>query len=224
MDPIKVTFFGDSICVGQGISIYRGWVTRLAQRLAEAEARLGAEVLVTNASVNGRTTRQALEDMPYGVQSHGVDVLIVQFGMNDCNRWATDRGLSRVSLGAFVANIREIVDRGFRFGASRIILNSNHPTSRTSEPMPGGDATYEDENRRYSEALHDLAGSLDSRVAFQHVHRKLTSAWTTGGRKVADFLLADGLHLNADGHDSYLELMHPVLVSAVSGVVAERSR
>jgi acyl-CoA thioesterase-1 len=224
MDPIKVTFFGDSICVGQGISIYRGWVTRLAQRLAEAESRLGAEVLVTNASVNGRTSRQALEDMPYGVQSHGVDVLIVQFGMNDCNRWATDRGLSRVSLGAFVANIREIVERGFRFGASRIILNSNHPTSRTTDPMPGGDATYEDENRRYSEALHELAGSLDPRVSFQHIHREFSARWSEHGRTVADFLLPDGLHLNADGHDSYLARMHPVVESAVSSIAAMRSR
>lgn len=224
MEPIKVTFFGDSICVGQGISIYRGWVTRLAQRLAEAESRLGVEVLVTNASVNGRTTRQALEEMPYGVQSHGVDVLIVQFGMNDCNRWATDRGLPRVSLDAFVANIREIVDRGFRFGASRIILNSNHPTSRTSERMPGVGATYEDENCRYSRALRELSATLDPRVSFQHIHEEFSSLWTEGGRQVADFLLADGLHLNADGHDSYLARMYPVVESAVAGVAAQRVR
>ena len=27
---IRVFFFGDSICFGQGVSIHRGWVTRIA--------------------------------------------------------------------------------------------------------------------------------------------------------------------------------------------------
>ena len=29
--PVKVTFFGDSTCVGQGVSIYQGWVTKIAK-------------------------------------------------------------------------------------------------------------------------------------------------------------------------------------------------
>lgn len=222
MDPIKVTFFGDSICVGQGISLYRGWVTQLAQRLAQQEQRFGQEVLVTNSSVNGRTTRQALEDMPYCVQSFGVDLLIVQFGMNDCNRWVTDRGLSRVSLKAFIANIEEIIDRGFRFGASRIILNSNHPTTRTNSNLPNSQHTYEQENARYSEALNLLSKRLDNRVLFQHIHREFSTTWNEGAVSVADFLLPDGLHLNANGHDSYFSYMYPAVESAIDCIVAKK--
>src|SRR6185437_14172947 len=100
---VRVTFFGDSICVGQGVSIYRGWVTRLAEEL-DTHCNVRAKLIVTNASVNGRTTRQALEDMPYNVQGHGVDLIVIQFGLNDCNYWLTDRGNPRVSLEAFKAN------------------------------------------------------------------------------------------------------------------------
>ena len=61
VSPIKVTFFGDSTCVGQGVSLYLGWVTRVAQSLDEVSRKIGREIVVSNQSVNGRTTRQALE-------------------------------------------------------------------------------------------------------------------------------------------------------------------
>ena len=121
--PVRVIFFGDSVCVGQGVSLYHGWVTRTAQLLDELSQAAGREVIVINASINGNTTRQALERMPYDVQSHGADVMIVQFGLNDCNHWLTDHGLPRVSTDAYAANLKEIVRRGRRFGAHTVFLN-----------------------------------------------------------------------------------------------------
>ena len=85
--------------------MYQGWVTRVAGQLEDLANETGREIVVANASVNGTTTRQALERMGYEVQSHGVDVLIVQFGMNDCNFWETDRGLPRVSPEAFAGRL-----------------------------------------------------------------------------------------------------------------------
>ncbi|MGI9435514.1 MAG: SGNH/GDSL hydrolase family protein [Geminicoccaceae bacterium] len=167
--PIRVTFFGDSTCVGQGVSIYKGWVPQIAKALDEAAIGMGREILVTNASVNGRTTRQALEDMPYHVQGHGADIIVVQFGLNDCNHWATDRGLPRVSLPAFVANLREIIARAERFGAFRVLLNNNHSTSRDVEIMPHTEMTYEASNRRYNQAIRVLANDVSDRVRFQDI-------------------------------------------------------
>jgi len=82
---LKLTFFGDSICVGQGVSIYRDWITRIAESLDSYVRGKGFDVLVKNSSVSGRTARQVLEDMPYHIQSSGVDLLVIQFGLNDCN-------------------------------------------------------------------------------------------------------------------------------------------
>lgn len=211
----RITFFGDSIFAGQGVSIYRGWVTQIAQFVDEYGATTGQDLLVTNSSINGRTTRQALEDMPYSVQSHGVDILVVQFGLNDCNYWATDNGLPRVSMGAFVENLKEIVARGKKFGAQKILVNNNHPTSRSQKIFPGTSITYEDSNRAYSQAIADMAKELGPDIQFQDVYTHFNSLTENTNLSIDQFLLADGLHLNQAGHDAYYELMRPVILSAI---------
>src|SRR5579863_6684640 len=107
----RIIFFGDSIFVGQGVSPNQTFVTRLA---ADGETVYGTGVdapAVYNCSVNGQTSRQALERIGFDVQSRGVDLMVLQLGLNDCNYWVTDRGLPRVSERGFVANLREIIDR-----------------------------------------------------------------------------------------------------------------
>lgn len=215
MPPVRISFFGDSICVGQGVSIYNGWVTKVAQFFDEYGALKGKEFLITNASVNGRTTRQALEDMPYHVQAHGVDILVIQFGLNDCNYWASDQGLPRVSIGAFRENLREIVQRGFNSGARRVLLNNNHPTSRTLALMQGTQKTYEESNREYSDEVRKLASSLGRGVYFQDVYDYFTRLTRESGRPIDDYLLQDGLHLSVAGHEAYYELMRPIILQAV---------
>ncbi|MGH8193721.1 MAG: SGNH/GDSL hydrolase family protein [Woeseiaceae bacterium] len=214
LPPIRVTFFGDSICVGQGVSIYQGWVTRIAKDLDDYGTEIGRGILVTNASFNGRTTRQALEDMPYSVQSHGVDICLVQFGLNDCNHWLTDKGLPRVSRGAFSENLREIVSRAIHFGAFRIMLNTNHPTDLDREVMPGAVITYEASNRNYNEAIRALAPELDPRVRLQDIEdcfRRRIAA----GTPIETLLLPDGLHLSEQGHRLYFDLVRPAIRAAV---------
>jgi acyl-CoA thioesterase I len=219
---IKVTFFGDSTCVGQGVSIYQGWVTKIAKYFDEYGQKLNRDILVSNSSINGRTSRQALEDMPYHIQSQGVDILVVQFGLNDCNYWATDRGLPRVSLAGFVENIREIISRGERFGAHRILLNNNHPTSRDKAIMAGTTMTYEAANASYNAAIRKLAADLPPFVRFQDVE-SFFKANINEQQPVEKFLLSDGLHPSAAGHEQYFRLMCPIIQNAVDAVLLAKS-
>lgn len=212
--PIRVTFLGDSVCVGQGVSIWRGWVTRIAQDLDQLAQEIGREILVTNASVNGRTTRQALEDMPYSVQSPGVDILLVQFGLNDCNHWQSDRGVPRVSAKAFAANLEEIVTRGLSFGAHTVFLNNNHPTTRVRDILPDTAITYEDSNRRYNAIVRELGAALGPSVIFTDIERRFCER-IDGGADPASFVIADGLHLSVAGHEVYFEVMSPIIRRAV---------
>lgn len=206
-DPLRITFFGDSICVGQGVSIYNGWVTRIAGRLERIAEDRNREIVVTNASVNGNTTRQALERMPYDVQSHGVDILIVQFGMNDCNYWQTDRGLPRVSPRGFAANLAEIMDRGRAFGASRIFLHNNHPTTRDREQLPGAPKSYEESNREYNAIVRQVAAEAADDVVFIDIEASFWEIAADDRQLLASLLLADGLHLSRKGHDVYFEVV-----------------
>lgn len=208
----KVTFFGDSICVGQGVAIHDGWVTRISRDLANLGKRLGIPILTTNASVNGDTTRQALERMPYHVQSHGIDLLIVQFGMNDCNCWRSDRGLPRVSPEAFKANLEEIIDRGLMFGARQVVLHTNHTTTRTVENLPGRQETYQARNEAYNHIIRQVASTHPETILVD-MEAAFLKAVQNGTAKVQDLVLEDGLHLSLQGHDLAYQIAAPVVLA-----------
>ena len=161
---VRIFFFGDSICFGQGVPPHRVWVTRLAQTMEERLHRR-AELVTQNPSVNGNTTRMALERIAYDLQSHEPHVVFIQFGMNDCNGWETDRGHPRVSPDAFGANLSEIIDRARRFGAKQIILGTNHPTTRTVAHLPYVSHTYDEANRAYNEITRRVASTKQTLLA-----------------------------------------------------------
>ena len=92
------------------------WTALLRERLTDLEI---THVLFSVGAVSGDTTRQGLERFPTEVQSERPDVITIQFGLNDCNRWQTDGGLPRVSELAFEANLLEMVGRARRFGTAR---------------------------------------------------------------------------------------------------------
>lgn len=217
--PLRVVFFGDSICVGQGVSIHSGWVTRISSRLAELSERIGREIVIINASVNGNTTRQALERMPYDVQSHSVDVLIVQFGMNDCNIWQTDHGNPRVSPKAFAANLEEIIDRGITFGALAVLLHTNHPSGRDRKQMPFSKVTYEQQNRKYNEIIRAVARRKSERVKLIDIEEYFRQHISAMSKPLGSLLLDDLLHLSVRGHDIYYRSVLPRLEQAVMTLV-----
>lgn len=216
---LRTTFFGDSICVGQGVSIHSGWVTRIAAMLDEMVAKSGREIVVTNASVNGNTTRQALERMPYDVQSQGVDVLIIQFGMNDCNYWKTDKGLPRVSPDAFKANLHEIITRGQKFGAKHIFLHTNHPTTRNKINFPDSNITYEESNKEYNSIIRSVAYERCGEIHFTDIESLIIESTGGGNELIAKTLLKDELHLSKYGHDLYFKFVSKKISSIVNEIL-----
>lgn len=208
-DEISLYMFGDSITVGQLVSPHRTWAVMLSQYLSDRLAP--RRFLLNNASINGNTTRQGLERMPYDVQSHRPNYVLTQFGMNDCNYWQTDAGLPRVSLPAFIANMQEIIGRALNFGARRVMVMTTHPTTRTT-PFPWADVSYQESNARYAEAIREAVRGMksdavlliDIEAAF---HRRIAA----GEAKLEDLLLKDELHLSEAGHVAYFDELRPVL-------------
>jgi lysophospholipase L1-like esterase len=212
---ILIFFFGDSVCFGQGVPPHLTWVTRSSQALDERFSSR-ADIFTQNPSVNGNTTRMALERMPYDVQSHTPDVLYVQFGLNDCNGWETDKGLPRVSRDAFAANLAEIVDRGRIFGAKQVILGTNHPTTRTAR-LPYVDHTYEQANGAYNAIIRQVAKTKGTLLA--DAEATFNEAVNTGEARYPDLVLGDQLHLSRIGHDLYLRNRLPILSQAVEAII-----
>lgn len=212
VEPLRVVFFGDSICFGQLVSPHLGWVTRISAELATLRGGEARAVRVTNTSINGNTTRMALERMPFDVQSHGVDLCIVQFGLNDCNHWQTDFGLPRVSPAAFTANLAEVVERARRSGARRIVLHTNHPTTRTRDELLGTGRTYQQWNEVYNELIRAVAQDSGGDVVLNDIAEAWDSRIAAGQFELAKLLLDDGLHLSEAGHGLYFDLVGPVVV------------
>lgn len=212
-DPFKVLFFGDSTCVGQGVSIYDGWVTKIARGFKGVKSRDGRDVCVINSSVNGRTSRQALEDMPYHIQTQKAEVVIVQFGLNDCNHWDTDHGLPRVSLDAFTANMKEIVERLMHFSSESIFINTNHPTSRNHKKFLNASLTFEDANKKYNQALRREFQSFHENVELIDIEKYFESE--VSSKNLNEFLLSDGLHLSELGHQLYFDATFEIIARSV---------
>lgn len=198
---------GDSICYGQLVSPHRTWVSRLAELLSSL---LNGLVLVQNASINGNTTRQALERMAYDITAHSPNYLLVQFGMNDCNYWETDLGVPRVSKAAFSANLLEIAERALIAGAKHIFFNTNHPSLKGAfHHLP--EKTHFASNREYNEIIRVTYRSMVASkmpVTLIDVER----AWNErlhgeNAQKLEDLLLEDGIHLSLQGHDLYFEIV-----------------
>jgi acyl-CoA thioesterase I len=216
---IRIIFFGDSICFGQGISIHNGWITMISSSLERLAEKLGLDITVINAGVNGNTTRLALERMPYDVQTHHPDILLVQFGMNDCNYWASDLSLPRVSPNAFIENLREIFLRGAVFGASKIFINTNHPSTRNIDHFPGLEITYQDSNSYYNSLIRELSMQSNKEIELNDVELTFNELIKSNKLDLQDALFDDGIHLSKIGHQLYYELIYPKIEKAVYDLV-----
>ncbi|MCI8674190.1 MAG: hypothetical protein HFI89_12020 [Lachnospiraceae bacterium] len=209
---INIYFFGDSISFGQGISIEKNWVTKIGNLLNDG----GQKVLIQNPSVNGNTTRMALERMPFDIQSHAVDFLIVTFGLNDCNYWLTDKGVPRVSPQGFEVNMKEIINRAFTFGVREVIVHTNHPSPR-KDLMSGTDITYNQSNELYNAVIRKVASDC-KKVRFVDIYKTMMKLVELGCRTISDFTQEDGIHLSETGNDIYYKEIGNLLKSMVSEI------
>lgn len=186
---MRVVCIGDSITFGQHIHRDLAWTSLLQEWNPELE--------IINRGICGDTTRTGLERFPRDVQEFDPEIVILQFGFNDCNRWDTDRGLPRVSKLAFQANLSEMVARARNFGAREVILLSLHKTLR---PM-----AYESGCAAYSKSIRFVAQMMGA--TFVDI-RKVFYSYTFAG---LDDLLLDGLHLSEEGNRVYAKALQPAL-------------
>src|SRR5215471_3369660 len=107
--PIAVTLvhMGDSITFGQHLDPTYRWTTLVYDWLDKIYRSTSVHIRSLNRGISGETTRMGLERFPQDVQNMLPDVMTLQFGLNDCNCWVTDKGLPRVSPTAFRANLVE---------------------------------------------------------------------------------------------------------------------
>ena len=213
---VTMVHLGDSITVGQYIDESDRWTDLVAQRLNRKYENTPVCLASLNKGVSGETTRMALERFGNDVQAVAPDIMTLQFGLNDCNCWLTDRGLPRVSEDGFRANLKEMIRRARHFGASHVIVADNHSTTRL-KPMPSGEP-YEEANARYSRITEEVAEGTDA--IFCGVRKRFERFSL---KELSKLLLPfpDQLHLSVTGNQVYADLIGPVIEQAVEDIVQE---
>lgn len=218
MSEFRVCFFGDSISFGQDESMCDTWVCEIARKLKIFGNERGVKIIVQNPSINGNTTRMALERMAHDVTSRKVDVLVVQFGLNDCNYWDTDMGNPRVSRNSFEANLEEIIIRATTIcGVKKIILNTNHISNKNIQ-IKNTDITYQESNEAYNGIIRKVADAYEDVVILNDIEAYQKEEFET---KSLDYswILADGIHLSTKGHEFYARKTWTIIEAAVSKLV-----
>ncbi len=213
----KFYLFGDSICFGQLVNAHKTWAVNLSLELNKLNISK-VPFVVQNAGVNGNTTRQALLRMHYDVLSHQPGFLMIQFGMNDCNYWADDIDLPRVSPKSFKANLEEMVDRGRAAGVSHIFLNTNHPSSK-GEVSHKSIISYDRSNSEYNQFIRDAHKEMvinSQPVTLIDMEKNFKSHVATSSKtKLDELLLEDGIHLSEEGHEVYKKYLIPIVIEKV---------
>lgn len=179
---MRVVAFGDSVTFGQHLDPEHAWPAVLARETGWQ---------VVNRGVCGDTTRLALERFARDVPPFEPDVVVIQFGLNDCNRWKDGQGLPRVTLPAFRANLEELVARAMLTRGAIPVLVSLTPCTSSSLSSP---VVYADQVRRVAR-----------------------ECWVPLYRPDLDEAhLLDHVHLNADGQERFANGIRETLCRASS--------
>ena len=214
---VTVVFMGDSITEGQYVHPPHRWVDIVSGEVMKSYLNSPLNFVFLTKGISGETTRQGLERFPSDVQVHTPDLVTIQFGLNDCNCWATDFGLPRVSEAAYRANLIEMIERSRRFGAEKIVLSNNHSTLR-QKPLLNG-RTLEEQRKLYNAIVSDVAREAD--VQFCDIDSEFAGL---SRRELENELLPypDWLHLSHSGHERYARKILPYVASGLQEIAKAR--
>ena len=183
---LNILFIGDSITNGEFLfnEDEQFW-SLIHDRLLRENIRDNINVLAF--CENGWTTRLALVDKEWQTAMRWKpEIAIIQFGLNDCNRWETDGNVQRVNIFSFKHNLIEMIQRLRSAGCEKIFLLNIHRCNKGED--------YEQDAFAYSCWLEKV--TVSEEVGLIDVRSRIDTQ---------AHLLPDGIHLNRQGHIKYAD-------------------
>lgn len=122
----KILIFGDSLSAAYGIGEDEGWVTLLADRLAQENS----ELEVVNGSVSGETTTGGRARLPSLLERYNPAFVLIELGGND--------GLRGLPLSLMRENLIDMIQLSQTSGATVLIAGMQIPPNygpRYTEPF-----------------------------------------------------------------------------------------
>lgn len=191
-EPVTVAALGDSLTQGYGLAPAQGFVPQLQAWL---DAR-GADVVVRNAGVSGDTSQGGLARVGWTL-TPDVDAMIVALGGNDMLR-GVDPAVVRANLAGILQAAQGADVRVLLVGVEGL---SNYGADYKAE----FDAVFPELAAEFGVAYvaRFLAGVKEAVAA---------------GRPMAELILPDGLHPNADGVALNVEVLGPAVLELIARV------
>lgn len=180
-----VAFLGDSISAGLHLPGDQAFPAVLARKLSQA----GAPFKLVNAGVSGDTSAGGLRRVDW-LLKQGPAVVVVELGGND--------GLRGQPVQQVESNLRAIIDRVRKAGATPVLLGMRLPPSYGAQYAESFDELYP-----------RLAQELD--VVF-------VPFFMEGVAGVPGLNLPDGMHPTAQGHVKLAERVQPALEQVLRGL------
>ena len=183
------TNHADVVCLGDSIT-RRGYPESLEKILG---------VSVSNAGVNGNTTRQALARLQRDVLSRKPKVVVLFFGANDSR---LDAPKTQVSVGEYTTNLTKIVEQCQAIGA-KVVLGTMPPIVPEPyfgrHPKENYDAVggFEKHIDTYYQAALKVARDTKATSLDLHVLLQKTPQWVS----------EDGVHPTAEGNEIIAKLV-----------------
>jgi acyl-CoA thioesterase-1 len=113
--PQTILVLGDSLSAAHGIAQNQGWVTLLAERMAQKTPPWK----VINASISGETTSGGLTRLPALLAAHRPRWVLVELGAND--------GLRGLPLKIMRQNLQRMIELSQQSGAKVVLIGMMLP-------------------------------------------------------------------------------------------------
>ncbi|MDA1192318.1 MAG: SGNH/GDSL hydrolase family protein [Candidatus Poribacteria bacterium] len=198
MNPFTIVAFGDSITHAADKADNQKWTHLLEQRLEKD----GHACSVVNSGIGGHTTAQGLSRIDADVFAHHPNVVVIEFGFNDCN--IVEGGNPRTKLDTFRENQIRIGESVREKTGAKIAYIANHPTLIFDVRANGH--SYEWNSRRYNVVTREIAAQLDAPLLDLH------ALYGRNGVPLGSLLSQDKIHLSQAGEVEYAQLVGDFLI------------
>lgn len=206
-----ILVFGDSITYGAW-DIEGGWVQRLRKYVDEKHIKNnygdGTYVLIYNLGVSGGKSLDTLERFENETKArkgrHGEEVIILfDLGINDCIYNEKLGGLE-IPPEQFKENYKKLIGIAKKY-SQKIVVVGTTPVDSRVDPMPWAlGRSYKNEYvEKYNKIMKEVAE--ETGVGFLEIYKKFIE-------KDYSALLADGVHMNSEGHKQVYELIKDYLL------------
>ena len=197
----KMEFIMNIICLGDSITHAATfaesdrWPTVLQTKLNFIKPNF---YKVFNRGINGNTTMDGFERFPEEIIPLLPGLLIVEFGINDCNHHEWNI-IPRVGLEEYKSKLLEF-NRICKIYKSNIVYIVNHPLHNSPIPQ-GNEKDFYDNLKPYNYIVLDVARQVKAPIInFPEIIK-------TQNIDLNEFLDEDGIHLTINGNHTYAQIV-----------------